>query len=236
MTQAIHLLEGVRELPDELRTGHWFNDLQHGMFVVLFRNILTALREGRPGMADKVMDVTTVYLHTHFLVEEEGLAFTLSRGGAETEDVTEHQRIHLKVLAGWKRDVMMPARAGTLTGLALRDAVAHYYDAVIKHIRHSDQPAYGHAKERDDLNRSEICHLSHSGLPLSPFMPGSVPLVRQLDREAVLLLRPGSLPAAAYGPGKSLQLLDGSGLCLEPGSLRSKVAATGTIQSIALAA
>lgn len=218
----IHPLEQIKDLPDELRTGHWFNDLQHGMLVVLFRNILVAVRENRPSMVTKVMDVTTAYLYTHFLAEEEGVAFSVSRGGQDAEILALHQSLHLTLLDEWTDQVLEPTRQGRLGGTALRDLVADYYQQVIDHIANTDQDCYGAALERDDINRSEICHLSNSGVPLSPFMPGTLPLVKQMNAKAGRLINPASLPAIAQAEAKPLTLLDLGGADL-PNSLRQRV-------------
>ncbi len=100
MTQYMELLGHPADvLPSDKITEHWYNDLQHVMFVILFRRADRALAEERSAGLAYLMDMTTLYLYVHFLHEEEGMAYSLVHGGHDRERVRRHTSTHLDFLA-----------------------------------------------------------------------------------------------------------------------------------------
>lgn len=181
-------LEAILQVPDHLRTDHWYNDIQHAMLVILFRHLLKAVREGCPRRSRILTDVATLYLWVHFLDEEEGIAWSLARGHVDRDLVEAHSGQHRRFLDYWRDSVLGPFVAGTLQGPAYYDAVARYYDLVLRHIGGTDQPTYGRQSEHEPHNRAQISHVAGTGLPLSPFMAGALQVVRLDDRRVADML------------------------------------------------
>lgn len=177
-------LEAILELPEHLRTGQWYDDLQHCMLVVIFRNVLLALRQGQHRIAEYLLDVATVYLYVHFLCEEEGMTYSTAHGFYESERLFAHYEAHIKFLERWKQTVLFPHKRGEIDEAELYARVAGYYGAIIGHIDESDQGTYGVKSQGDKDHLSEIVDIALSRLPLSPFMPGAIDVVRIADREA----------------------------------------------------
>lgn len=213
-------LEAILEVPEHLRTDHWYNDIQHAMLVILYRHLLKAVRSGCPRRTRILTDAATLYLWVHFLDEEEGIAWSLARGHVDAELVATHAGQHRRFLDHWRDAVLAPFADGTLAGRAYYDAVAEFYDLVLRHIGGTDQPTYGRASDHEPHNRAEICHVAGTGLPLSPFMAGALQVVRLDDSRVaglldVSLIGPTAralLPSVAMEPGVDRLLPGGEGL------------------------
>ena len=215
------------QLPSELVTGHWYNDLQHSMFVILFRHLDEVLAKGDESrMTSYLMDMTSSYLYIHFLSEEEGMAFTLADSRHELDAIQAHAELHLRFLAVWRDTVYGPWANGELAGADLRAAVADYYDRVLKHIGHNDQHTYGTASESvEGHHRREIAHLASTGLPLSPYMAGTMQVLQALAPEMARRLSPRNLAPAASTRIGGLRLAPGAGRLLGGRALRDRVLA-----------
>ncbi|GAA0574769.1 hypothetical protein [Caenispirillum bisanense] len=213
-------LEAILQVPEHLRTDHWYNDIQHAMLVILFRHLLRAVRENCPRRSRILTDVATLYLWVHFLDEEEGMAWGVARGLIDADLVADHARQHRRFLDHWRDAVLVPYVAGDLAGEEYYQAVAAFYALVLRHIGNTDQPTYGRASEHAPHHRAEISHVAATGLPLSPFMQGALQVVRQDDRVVadcldLRLMGPQarqSVAAVAMEPGVTRLLPDGSGL------------------------
>lgn len=213
-------LEEIQQVPEHLRTDHWYNDIQHAMLVILFRHLLRAVREKCPRRSRILTDAATLYLWVHFLDEEEGMAWGVARGLIDADLVADHARQHRRFLDHWRDAVLAPHVAGALTGAAYYEAVAKFYALVLRHIGTTDQPTYGRASDHGPHHRAQISHVAATGLPLSPFMPGAFQVVRQDDAAVagcldLSLMGPQarqSLPAVAMETGVSRLVPDGSGL------------------------
>lgn len=213
-------LERLMEVPEALRTDHWYNDLQHAMLVILFRHMLIGIRSGIPRRTETLMTVSTLYLWVHFADEEEGIAWWLARDLVPAEEVQAHCRQHRLFLDHWRDRILAPYRSGELDDAELYARVADYYDRVLKHIERTDQYTYGRESALKGRSRSSIAHVALSGLPLSPFMAGAMQVV-QIDDPAVaaLLDRRSLAPMAlhrmepvALEQGVRMMLPDGRGL------------------------
>ncbi|MBF0307199.1 MAG: hypothetical protein HQL41_16290, partial [Alphaproteobacteria bacterium] len=144
---------------------------------------MRAIREdaGRV-LCERLLDKLTVYLFVHFVCEEEGMAWAADQGHFEAEELRRHQRVHVQVLEAWRGGVQQPFKGGELARRELGDRVEDFFQAILRHIEAFDQISYGARSGRSaDAIRSEIAHLSRSGLPLSPNMKGAIAVVDLCD-------------------------------------------------------
>lgn len=187
-TSLADRLETIHSLPPALVTGHWFNDLQHTMLVIMFRRIMSACRRDRMKVVRKMLDNITLYLYVHFLDEEEGLAYSLGEGAHGKDGIEAHARMHVAFLNHWTDDILTPAKTGALDRLVLRDRLAAYYKTIIDHIERTDVHTYGEGTEAATLRLSEIANIAMSEAPLSPFQKGALTVVSIFSPKAAALL------------------------------------------------
>ena len=219
-------LEAIKELPDFLRTDHWYNDLQHAMLVVLFRHALTATRSRSTKRIAPLIENITLYLYIHFLDEEEGLAYALSQGNVEREMLSHHFTAHLTFIDMWHDDIYAPFKSGEMDIEGLYFALEGFYRIIISHIQDTDISTYGPATECSTTQRTEIAKISLSQLPLSPFMAGAYDIVKLMDPRVAALLGKAQLSPAAMQPIPPLSLTPNVGRLVEGGRgcLRDRVA------------
>ncbi len=190
----------IEELPEELRTGHWYNDLQHGMLVILLRRTMTAICQQRAQLAGRLLDSLTMYLYVHFLDEEEGMAISLNRGLHHKDAIHSHLVSHEWFLLTWDEQVLQPAKVHGNWAQAA-DGLVSYYNAILNHIVDTDQETYGQASEMDTAKRAtEIASIATASLPLSPYMKGAYAVVAATAPETARLLDCSLLPPTAMEP------------------------------------
>lgn len=213
------------DLPSDLRTEHWYNDLQHTMFVILFRHALSSLAAGNRQKSETMIDTITMYLYIHFLDEEEGLAFSLSRGHFDRDFIADHTGKHVRFVDYWRDQVFLPFKSQTIGDTRLYDEVEKYYDLILAHIRDTDQFTYGIHSEHAAFHRTEISRIATSRLPLSPFMAGAYEVLEILCPEAARLLNKAGIAPLALKPMGKLALADTAGRLLPngTGSLRDRI-------------
>jgi hemerythrin len=170
-------LESIHTLPEGLVTGHWYNDLQHTMLVIMFRRALVACRNDRMRAVDKILDNITLYLHVHFLDEEEGLAYSLARGAHDRDGIERHARMHINFLNHWTEEILEPHAGGEDDRFELREKLAAYYKTIIDHIEETDVHTYGEGTEAATHRLSEIANIALSEAPLSPWQKGALGIV-----------------------------------------------------------
>lgn len=170
-------LEAIHSLPMNLITGHWYNDLQHTMLVIMFRRALSACREDKMRAVTKILDNITLYLYVHFLDEEEGLAHSLAKGLHAKDGIEAHCRMHITFLNHWTDDILEPSKNGELDRFTLREKLATYYKTIIDHIEETDVHTYGDGTEAATNRLSEIADIALSEAPLSPWQKGALSIV-----------------------------------------------------------
>lgn len=197
---AYEQLVKIEELPNDLRTGHWYNDLQHGMLVILLRRTMIAIQQERTPLAARLLDSLTMYLYVHFLDEEEGMSDSLQRGLHHQEAITTHLHGHDWFLNAWDEQVLFPAKKDGNWKEAAAGLVA-YYNAILGHIAEDDQETYGQASGLETTHRAtEIASIATASLPLSPYMKGAYTVVAATAPETASLLDRSLLPPAALEP------------------------------------
>lgn len=139
MSLSVEELVKIKDLPDFLRTNHCYNDLQHAMLVILFRHGLVALGDDNTRYAHQLIDNISLYLYIHFLNEEEGMAFNMTRDLVDRDGLAEHSEMHIDFLDTWNASVLMPYKNGQTTTEQLRQALGEFYNVIINHIDHTDQ-------------------------------------------------------------------------------------------------
>jgi hemerythrin len=215
-----------RHLPARLRTGHWFNDIQHGMFIILFGHATRGIADGSRKIVEAMIDNISMYLYLHFLSEEEGMAFSLAHGHHDRDTVARHVEIHLKFIEGWRQRVLVPFKNGELAGERLLKAVEGFRDAILEHIANVDQHVYGrNSAQEEHHHRAEIAQLAGSGIPLSPYMAGAFEMLRHLAPDVAKSLKGRNIAKLALEPLGLLDLTPGAGRLLDgvAGSLRDRV-------------
>ena len=228
MSLTAEELVAIQDLPDFLRTEHCYNDLQHGMLVIMFRHGLVALGENDMRYADQLIDNITLYLYIHFLNEEEGMAFNMSRDLMEKDSLAGHSESHIKFLDVWKQSVLSPYKTGGKSAAELREALAGFYNVVIGHIDHDDKASYGMEAMSVENTRSETARIAKTNVPMSPFMAGAYDVVKILDADAANIMDKSMLSPTALKPMGQLNWVDNVGRVLAGGhgSLRDKFATT----------
>jgi hemerythrin len=197
---AYEQLVKIEELPQDLRTGHWYNDLQHGMLVILLRRTMIAIRQGRMPLANRLLDSLTMYLYVHFLDEEEGMSDSLQRGLHHQEAITTHLNGHDWFLKAWDDQVLFPAKKDGNWNEAAEGLVS-YYNSILAHIAEDDQETYGQASHMETTDRAtEIASIATASLPLSPYMKGAYAVVAATAPETAALMDRTLLPPAALEP------------------------------------
>ncbi len=226
MSLTVDQLLEIQDLPEFLRAEHCYNDLQHAMLVILFRHALTALGNNDSRYADQLIDNISLYLYIHFLNEEEGMAFNMSRGLMERDDLTAHSELHIDFLDFWKNKVMAPHKNREATTPQTTDALAQFYNLLIQHIDNSDKPAYGAEALTEDQVRTELARVSQTNMPMSPFMAGAFDTVKILAPDVAASLNVNRLSPVALRPMGELNLITGVGRILKGGhgSLRDNFA------------
>lgn len=229
MSRSPDELIGIKNLPEFLRTDHCFNDLQHSMLVILFRHLLSALKDHKVRLADMYFDSVTLYLYIHFLNEEEGMVFNMTRDLIDRDNLAAHSERHIYFLEYWKNEVLIPYKSEKLSVEASLQAVADYYDRIIVHIDGEDQSFYGQKSALDEYQvRTELARVAQSGMPMSPFMAGALATVRHLDATVADALDKALLSPQALLPLGRLSLVPDVGRILDDtkGSLRDRFAAS----------
>jgi len=212
----------IQDLPAFLRAEHCYNDLQHAMLVILFRHGLTALSNNDKRYADQLIDSMSLYLYIHFLNEEEGMVFNMTRGLIEREGLAEHSEMHIDFLDYWKNQVMIPHKSGQATTEQTRDALANFYNLLIKHIDGTDKAFYGTEALSVEQVRTELARVSLTNMPMSPFMAGAYDTVKILAPDVAASLDIKRLSPIALRPMGELNLIANVGRVLngKTGSLR----------------
>jgi len=226
MSLSVDELLKIQDLPAFLRTEHCYNDMQHAMLVILFRHGLTALQPGQDRIADNVIDNISLYLYIHFLNEEEGMAFNMSRGLIERDGLAEHSEMHINFLDFWKTNVMAPHKSGEASTQQTRDALAQFYNLLIKHIDGTDIAFYGTDALTEHQVRNELSRVSLTNMPMSPFMAGAYDTVKILAPDVAASLNVERLSPMALRPMADLNLIQDVGRILtgNHGSLRDTFA------------
>ena len=211
----------IQNLPDFLRTEHCYNDLQHGMLVILFRHALSALRSNRHKIAGRMIDNISLYLYIHFLNEEEGLAYKLTEGLLERETLQEHSEQHIRFLDFWRDEVLLPYKNKDVQNEQTIEKLSKFYNLIIKHIDDEDIPAYGEEAITVQQTRAELARLAQTNMPMSPFMAGAFAAVKHLDSAVANALDMKHISPRAMQPMAALDLVQNVGRILPgtPGSL-----------------
>lgn len=184
----------TNQLPDHLRTDHWYCDLHHAMLVIMFKRLIPALRGGNRRQSAYFVDNLTMYWLLHCLMEEEGFAHAVVQGRTTQELVDRHALAHVKLMESWRDNVFLPFKEAAATPEALAQAADGYYHAVLRHIETMDQETYGSNSDHDATSRrEEIAHIAQSGLPLSPFMEGAMDTTRRLVPKLAVALAPRAI-------------------------------------------
>lgn len=202
-------LEAIITLPEELRSEQCYNDIQHSMLVILFRHAMKAIRAGNRVYTDLLMDNITIYLYIHFLAEEEGMVFSMSKGIYDRDVIAAHTGLHITFLDFWMDNIYKPHKTGQMPWSSHYSALDNYYGMLIKHIDDQDQSTYGTKLVHDDKNhRAESAFVARSNIPLSPLMVGAVETVRILNPEAAKLLNTDKLSDMAMRPLPKMNLIE----------------------------
>jgi len=226
MSLSVDELLKIQDLPAYLRADHCYNDLQHAMLVILFRHGLTALSKDDTRYADQIMDSISLYLYIHFLNEEEGMAFNMSKGLIERDGLAEHSEMHVNFLDFWKDKVLAPHKRGEATTQQTRDGLAKFYNLLIKHIDGTDIAFYGSDALTEEQVRTELSRVSLTNMPMSPFMAGAYDTVKILAPDVAASLNVERLSPVALRPMGELNLIPNVGRILtgNHGSLRDTFA------------
>lgn len=162
----------VGQLPEEMRTQHWYCDLHHAMFLILLTKGAEALESGNRPLSEYFIDTLTVYWLVHSLMEEESMAGARVDGSLTAELVERHTMAHVMITKWWHSNILAPFKDGADTAFVQANVVK-FYHMVIKHIAEIDQYTFG---VESGLSQREVSRmvrrLAESGLPLSPYMPG----------------------------------------------------------------
>lgn len=226
MSLSVDELLKIHDLPAFLRADHCYNDMQHAMLVILFRHGLTALRKNDTRYADQLIDSISLYLYIHFLNEEEGMAFNMTRGLISRDGLTEHSEMHINFLDFWKHKVMAPHKSREATTQQTAEALANFYNLLIKHIDATDKSFYGTEVLTVHQVRTELARVSQTNMPMSPFMAGAYDTVKILAPDVAASLNIERLSPVALRPLGTLNLIQNVGRVLSGGvgSLRDNFA------------
>ena len=228
MTFSVDELIQIRDLPDFLRAEHCYNDMQHAMLVILFRHGLTALRQGKPDLANRLVDNISLYLYIHFLNEEEGMAYKASLDLLDRKRLAEHSEQHISFLDHWRDNILLPYKRQNMDDQGMIAELSDFYNLVIKHIDGEDLPTYGADATTARQTQAELARLAQTNMPMSPFMTGAFQALHVLDKDVAAVLDQRLLSPQALRPMASLDLVPGVGRILQGsvGSLRDRFAAT----------
>lgn len=164
--------ELVSQLPEHMRTQHWYCDLHHAMFLILLSKGAEALGGGNRALSEYFIDTLTVYWLVHSLMEEESMAGARADGSLTAELVERHTKAHVMITKWWHSNILAPFKDGADNAF-VQGNVVKFYHMVIKHIAEIDQYTFG---VESGLSQREVTRMVHrlaeSGLPLSPYMPG----------------------------------------------------------------
>lgn len=191
----------VSQLPEHLRTQHWYCDLHHAMFLILLSKGADALAAGNHRLSEYFIDTVTVYWLVHSLMEEESMAGARADGTLSAELVERHTKAHVMITKWWHSNILAPFKDGAEFAFVQANVVKFYY-MVIKHIAEIDQVTFGVESGLTEREVSRMVkRLAESGLPLSPYMPGCGAL---LDVLAPYMSRRLSAQALQSGEGHVL--------------------------------
>lgn len=197
----------AKSLPPSLRTNHWYCDLHHALFLILLVNAAKAVEENKPRLAEYFIDTLTIYWVEHSLMEEEGMALSLTKGMVDPAAVERHARSHVGLTRWWWNAVVTPFKDPEQDTFKVRDTLHQFYRMVVQHIQEFDQPTYGTASEHTPASVCyEVAHLANSGLPLAPQMPGTADLLKTLAPYMSKTLSKSALSPQAKESGKPLTL------------------------------
>ncbi|OFX11195.1 MAG: hypothetical protein A2516_09495 [Alphaproteobacteria bacterium RIFOXYD12_FULL_60_8] len=180
-----------------MRTEHFFNDIHHQTFLILFVSLLDAVRKESAVVVENCIDNITVYLFIHFLDEEEGMTYARSKGWVLPDALAEHAAVHINLVQWWNTHVFFPFKKGELTCESVFDLCRDYCMRIIDHIGAYDLKTYGPTVRDTDGSLGENAHISLSRLPLSPYMPGALQIVTMLAPDVVAEINPQSIAPAA---------------------------------------
>lgn len=226
MSLSVNDLIKIKDLPAFLRAEHCYNDLQHAMLVILFRHGLTALNNNKNRYADQMIDSISLYLYIHFLNEEEGMAFNMTRGLISRDGLIEHSEMHVKFLDFWKTSVVAPYKRREVDTRETIANVAKFYNLLIQHIDATDKSFYGSEALTVAQVRTELARVSQANMPMSPFMVGAYDTVKILAPDIAASLNKERLSPVALRPLGTLNLVQNVGRVLTGGhgSLRDRFA------------
>lgn len=226
MTFSVDELMQIQELPENLRTEHCYNDIQHAMMVVLFRYGLSALRGNRMKVANRVIDNISVYLLIHFLNEEEGMAYKTRVGLLERDSLIEHSENHIQFLDFWHKNVFQPHKNGDASREQTIEGLGGFYNTLINHIDKEDRHDYGAGAVAIEQTRIELARIAQANMPMSPYMAGAFQAVKSMDATIAAGLDKQQLNPRALNPVGPLDLIPDVGRILKGsvGSLRDRFA------------
>lgn len=162
----------VSQLPEHLRTQHWYCDLHHAMFLILLSKGADALAARNHRLSEYFIDTVTVYWLVHSLMEEESMAGARADGSLSAELVERHTKAHVMITKWWHSNILAPFKDGAEFAFVQANVVK-FYHMVIKHIAEIDQFTFGVESGLSEREVSRMVkRLAESGLPLSPYMPG----------------------------------------------------------------
>lgn len=197
----------VAQLPDALRTGHWYCDLHHAMFIILLNRAVKAAREGRGRLVEYFVDTLTVYWLVHSLMEEEGMALQVTDGKTSVDEAESHCRAHVGITKWWYAHVLEPFKTDPSDYATVGAGLRKFYDMVVDHIATVDQGTYGADSGLNEDDRTlEVAHIALSGLPLSPLMPGCDDVLKALAPYMRKALADRSMAPGAREPLRRLAL------------------------------
>jgi hypothetical protein len=194
-------------LPDHLRTGHWYCDIHHGMFLILLTRGARAASQDNEKLTHYFVDTITIYWLVHCLMEEEDMAGALAKEATDPALVRKHCKAHVALTQWWDNRVFSPLKSGSAGCRTIAGTMTEFLEHVVSHINEVDQNTYGKASsstEESLIQSMEI--LSGTHLPLSPQMAGCHQVAECLAPRMTTLMRPESLSPLAMEKIKTFLL------------------------------
>ena len=194
-------------LPADLRTGHWLNDIQHSIFVILFEHgIQAAQKATNRKLLESYVDSITAYLYIHFIDEEEGMAYSVDMEHHLPAAIEAHANAHLDLIDDWVENAFTPFKEGNIDFAGMTDVLQSYFRKFYAHIENFDQGTYGAKSDHAENLISENAHMSRAQLPMSPYMAGSYYIVERLAPQVARMLNQERLAPAAFEPMRPVNM------------------------------
>ncbi|NKD76290.1 hypothetical protein HEQ60_00675 [Haematospirillum sp. H1815] len=194
-------------LPDHLRTGHWYCDIHHGMFLILLTRGAHAASHENEKLTHYFVDTITIYWLVHCLMEEEDMAGALMKGIADPSVVRQHCRAHTALTQWWDNKVFSPLKTSAASCGSIARTMTEFLEQVVHHINEMDQSTYGKASPSTEESLIQAMEaLSRTHLPLSPQMAGCQQVAECLAPRMSTFVRPDSLSPLAMEQVKSFFL------------------------------